>query len=138
MTPSVAKLTIGVARPTLSRPANTMNNDFRIQLGRRIREERSKRGFENGNDFAGALGIDASQLSRLERGLRGIDSVLLRKIATVLEMPLDELFPQERAVGALARRGDSPDGRMEEMIDWALGLRSDLDLVERYVSGSVR
>ena len=112
-------------------------DDFRIQLGRRIRETRSARGYRNGNEFARALGIDASQLSRLERGLRRIDTVLLRKIATLLEVPVDELLPDERPVAAMARRGESGDRDMDIMIEWALALRGDLDLVSQYGGESI-
>ena len=110
---------------------------FRIELGKRIREERARRGFRHGKDFARTLGIDASQLSRLEHGLRRIDSILLRRIADVLGMPLEALIPRSEGTTALAaRRGIAADGAMEKMVQWALQLRSDLDTVSRYVGGS--
>lgn len=108
-------------------------DNYRIQLGRRIREARTARGFRRGDEFAKALGIDPSQLSRIERGLRKIDSLLLRRIADVLDMPLDELFPANRTVAVLARRGDGEHDQMRAMIDWALQLRRDLDVVAEYV-----
>jgi transcriptional regulator with XRE-family HTH domain len=110
-----------------------MTETFRIELGQRVRHERARRGYPNGKDFARALGIDASQLSRLEHGLRRIDSMLLRKIAEVLEMPLEQLLPQADAPTAFARRGEAADGEMDRMVQWAVDLRSDIDTVSRYV-----
>jgi hypothetical protein len=59
--------------------------------------------------------------------------VLLRRIATVLNVPVEDLLPNERAVGGFARRGESDDGDMQAMIEWALVLREDLDGVADYV-----
>lgn len=110
-----------------------MTQTFRIELGKRIRDERHRRGYRNGRDFARALDIDASQLSRLERGLRRIDSMMLRRIADTLDMPLEALLPRSEGAAALARRGDADDGTMHSMVEWALKLRSDIDAVQKYV-----
>lgn len=115
-----------------------MTDNYRIQLGARIREVRRAAGYNQGGDFARALGLDPSQLSRIERGLRRIDSMLLRRIATVLDVPLDSLFPDSRTGVALARQGDGADAKLKRMIDWALELRTDLDIVEDHVAGRVR
>jgi transcriptional regulator with XRE-family HTH domain len=115
---------------------------FRIQLGQRIREERTRHGYRNAKDFARALEIDPSQLSRMERGLRRVDTVLLRRIADQLSIPLESLMPRgdvDAAVAAAAaRRGDAGGEQMQDMVSWALSLREDIDRVSSYVGGPAR
>jgi transcriptional regulator with XRE-family HTH domain len=124
--------------PAVGHDALPVTEIFRIELGKRIREERERRGYPNAKDFARALGIDASQLSRLEHGLRRIDSVLLRRIADVLDVRLEILMPRSEGAVALARRGEAGDGEMQTMVDWALELRTDIDAVSRYVGRPLR
>jgi transcriptional regulator with XRE-family HTH domain len=115
-----------------------MTDNYRVLLGRRIRETREAAGYRNQADFARLLNMDASQLSRIERGLRRIDSLLLRRIAEILEVPLEALFPDDQRGAALARRGDGEDEGMRKMIDWAFALRTDIDTVSDYVGGRIR
>ena len=59
----------------------TMSETARELIGRRIKEERLRAGYENQAAFAKSIGIDAPTLSRIEHGKRGVDSVLLQEIA---------------------------------------------------------
>jgi transcriptional regulator with XRE-family HTH domain len=117
-------------------------SSFRIELGQRIREERTRHGYRNAKDFARVLEIDPSQLSRLEHGLRRVDTVLLRRIADELEIPLESLMPRGDvaavAAAAAARRGDADGEQMQDMVTWALKLREDIDRVSNYVGGTTR
>jgi transcriptional regulator with XRE-family HTH domain len=105
---------------------------YRTRLGERIREVRKQRGYPIAKDFAAALGIGAPQLSRIEGGTRSIDSMLLRRIAELLKVSIDDLFPRERAVTTLARGGRDDAEHMKDMVEWARRLREDIDVVARY------
>src|SRR5687768_2917336 len=103
--PSVARLTM-VSCPLRFEESATVSDKYRSRIGRRIREVRIEHGFRNQAEFARRVGLHPSQLSRMERGLQRIDSVLLRRIADALSVPLDSLFPDDSTeVAALARRG---------------------------------
>jgi transcriptional regulator with XRE-family HTH domain len=106
--------------------------DLYTVIGARIREERVRRDMTL-EDLAYEVGIDAPRLSRFERGERGIDTVVLRRIARLFGMPVDAFFEPAEPAGvlALARRGDADDESMREMVDWALGLRANMAFVER-------
>lgn len=105
--------------------------ETRILVGRRVREERQAAGYGRLEDFAAALGIDPTNLSRIERGERGLDSLLLARIATVLSVPMDAFFDSERgAVLAMARGGGDP---RDEMVEWGLELLADIDFAEGVV-----
>jgi transcriptional regulator with XRE-family HTH domain len=101
-------------------------------IGRRIREGREQSGFTQAQ-LAEAVGIDDTALSRIEKGERGIDSLVLRQIAQVLELPLDSFFTERRTF-VLARNGVGDE--MEPMVRWAQTIKSDLrfvrDLSRRY------
>lgn len=102
--------------------------ETRILVGRRVREERQAAGYERLEDFAEALGIDHTNLSRIERGERGLDSLLLARIAALLNVPMDAFFDLERGeVLAMARGGN---GDRDEMVDWGLELLADIDFAE--------
>jgi transcriptional regulator with XRE-family HTH domain len=113
-----------------------MTNQFRLDVGQRIRKLREDAGYSNQRDFAKLVGVGASDLSRIERGLRKLDTVLLRRIATQLNVSMDAFFPESRAAVALTRRGDADAASMERMVNWAENLRADLDRVSGYVAGS--
>lgn len=114
-----------------------MTNDFRVAVGQRIRELREAAGYRNQREFAQLLGMSPSELSRVERGLRKLDTMVLRQIAECLKTPIDAFFPDERAGLALARKGDADDATIDEMVTWALDLRADLDQVSNYAAGRV-
>lgn len=90
-------------------------------IGHRIREEREQRGLKQ-HDLAEAIGIDPPSLSRIEKGSRGIDSLILRRVARLFELPMDAFFESKSDEMAMARRGDAADGSMQEMLDWGLRL----------------
>lgn len=104
----------------------------RERLGGRLRELRKREGYTLA-EFGERVGIDASGLSRMEKGERGIDTLLLRRAAEVLGVNLDAFFPTDETV-VMARDGGVADERMVEMIDWAKDLQRDLDLVARFGS----
>ncbi|MGH3091884.1 MAG: helix-turn-helix domain-containing protein [Gaiellaceae bacterium] len=115
-----------------------MPSPFRELVGRRIREERESAGYMNQRRFAELVGLDPSQLCRIELGQRNVDSVLLRRIADALEVSMDDFFEERRQELALARQGDADDESTQEMIAWTLGLRRDIDLLFDYVGGRTR
>ncbi len=90
--------------------------ETRILVGRRVREERQAAGYARLEDFAAELGIDPTNLSRIERGERGLDSLLLARIATLLNVPMDAFFDAERGeVLSMARGG------VESATTWSTG-----------------
>lgn len=115
-----------------------MSDSFRELVGRRVREEREQAGHTNQRQFAELVGLDPSQLCRIELGRRNVDSVLLRRISDALEVPMDDFFEERRQELALARHGDADDESTQEMITWTLGLRQDIDLLFDYVGGRTR
>jgi transcriptional regulator with XRE-family HTH domain len=119
--------------PTKEDPVS--GSDLRALIGRRLREERKRAGYDRGKDFAAALEISAPQLSRIENGERNADSGLLRRASALLDVSMDIFFEEPRSEMVLARRGGAEDDGMTRMIDWALELRRDLDLVADYAAG---
>lgn len=115
-----------------------MTNDFRLAVGQRIRSLREAAGYRNQGEFAKLLGKSPSELSRLERGLRKLDTLLLREIALKLDVPMEAFFPEERHAMALARQGDADESGVQDMVSWALDLRKDLDQVADYAAGRPR
>jgi len=106
--------------------------ELRELVGRRIRTERKARGYERLEDFATRIGMDSSNLSRIEQGKRGIDSVTLMRVADALDVRMDALFDRERdEVVVFARSGSR--GR-DEVVDWALDLLADMEFAEAEVS----
>lgn len=103
---------------------------YRMELGGRIRALRSEK-FGNQRSFAEALGLDTSQMSRIENGRRNVDTRLLRRIADLLQVPVDLLTPHDPPAPALARGGG---GEMDGMIEWARKLRKEIDVVSRYAA----
>lgn len=61
-----------------------------IVNGERIKRERVERGLGL-QEFARLCGVDAGNLSRIERGLSGARMVTLRRIAAGLKVPLTEI-----------------------------------------------
>lgn len=104
-------------------------NKLKEQIGSRIREERVRAGVKQ-EVLAEAVGIDAPRLSRIEQGKRGIDSLILRRIANYFSLPMDAFFAAPEQEVALARRGDAADGAMQDMLGWARRLHRDAGFVE--------
>lgn len=118
------------------RQSPPMTNNFRVSAGQRIRQMREAAGYRNQREFAKELGISASELSRVERGLRRLDTVLLRQIAEKLDVAMDDFFVEGTQTLALARAGDADRESMRRMVSWAESLRADLDQVADYVEPS--
>lgn len=102
-------------------------------IGRRIREERIRAGFDNQAEFARVLDMDNTKLSRIESGQRRADSVLLQQIADRLDLPMETLLRDPTPELALARQGAAGEQAMQAMIDWATALRADMRTVAAYV-----
>lgn len=113
-----------------------MPEALKTLIGRRIREERQAAGHRQ-RPFSALVGLDPSQLSRIESGKRGLDTVVLRRIADALELSIDAFFTDRRPALALAREGDAGNEEMQRMIEWAVELRTDIDHVCAYVAGRV-
>lgn len=111
-----------------------MNDEMKQLVGGRIRQERERRGMTL-EALARAVGLSSrSQMSRLETGERGIDSLLLRRIALALELPMDAFFDVERGeVLAMARAGDASGATMQRMADAGLELLADIEFAEKLV-----
>jgi len=107
------------------------DEQFRAELGQRIRELRREHGYDNQGEFAAKIGLDGPALSRIERGQRGVDTLVLQRIAAVLDVSMDEFFAPRREL-ALARSGDTEDPAMAEMLDWARTIQRNFDVVEAY------
>ncbi len=99
----------------------------RTLIGRRIREEREAAGYTQAQ-LAQRAAIDDTVLSRIENGQRGIDSLILRRIARTLEVPMDRFFTAREGI-ALARSGDSEEVR--GMVEWARRMKADLRFVRK-------
>lgn len=108
------------------------DKEARAQLGARLRELRTKEGYTLAQ-FGQRIGVDGSGLSRIEKGERGIDTLLLRRAAEVLSVNLDAFFPPVETV-VMASDGGAQDERVAEMINWAKALQKDLALVARFGS----
>ena len=104
-------------------------NQVKERIGARIREERLRADVKQ-EVLAEAVGIDAPRLSRIEQGKRGIDSLILRRIANYFELPMDAFFEAVGPEVTLARRGDADDSAMQCMLDWARRLHRDAPFVE--------
>jgi transcriptional regulator with XRE-family HTH domain len=105
-------------------------------VGRRLREERTRCALSL-DDAAGELGVHKSVLSRIENGERGLDSVLLRRAASLYEVPMDALF-EEADTGLVVKARDLSDNLagVDEMSRWAQRKLSELRFVRQERSGA--
>ena len=94
-------------------------------IGQRIKEEREAAGYTQAQ-LAERVAIDDTVLSRIENGQRGIDSLILRRVARTLDVPMDHFFAVHETV-AMARNGDSENVRA--MVEWASQMKADLSFV---------
>lgn len=104
--------------------------DMSVMVGGRIREERERVG-KNLEDLASAVGISESHLSRIERGQRGLDSLMLRRIATELRVSMERFFVASSFECVHARHGEASGRAMETMIEWGRRVHDDLAFVLR-------
>jgi transcriptional regulator with XRE-family HTH domain len=94
-------------------------------IGQRIKEEREAAGYTQAQ-LAAHVAIDDTVLSRIENGQRGIDSLILRRIARTLDVPMDRFFAASETV-ALARSEETEQVR--GMIEWARRMKADIRFV---------
>lgn len=97
----------------------------RTLIGQRIKQEREAAGYTQAR-LAEIVGIDDTVLSKIENGQRGLDSLILRRIARALDVPMDRFFTTAEPL-ALAREADGET--MREMADWARKMKADLAFV---------
>ena len=111
-----------------------MNEEMKQMVGKRIREERERRGMTL-EGLAQAVGVASrGQMSRYENGERSIDSALLHRIAVSLEAPMDAFFDEERGqVLAMARAGGAQSEAFQRMADAGLELLADMEFAEELV-----
>jgi transcriptional regulator with XRE-family HTH domain len=102
-----------------------MEEETAVPVGQRIREERERSG-KRIEDLAGAIGVSESYLSRIERGERGLDSLVLRKIASELTVAMDRFFMPASHESVHARVGGGSASGMRRMIDWGRTVQDDL------------
>lgn len=74
------------------------------------------------------VGLDEASLSRVERAERGLDTVMLRRIADAFGKTMDEFFraPADVAVAAYARPGEALPEHLQEMVRWSEDVLRDL------------
>lgn len=107
-------------------------------VGRRLREERTRRGYTL-DAAARELAVDKSVLSRIENGERGLDSILLRRSAALYEVSMDLLFDEADTETLIkARAGDADLSGVTEMADWAQRKLSELRFVRREIEAIAR
>src|SRR5690242_13676890 len=68
--------------------------NYLSSLGERVREARARRGLSR-KQLAANSGVSERYLAQLEAGQGNISVLLLRQIATALELPLTELLAEE-------------------------------------------
>lgn len=113
---------------------STTGQDETLQLvGRRLREERERCGYLL-EAAATELGVDKSVLSRIERGERGLDSILLRRAAGLYEVSMDALF--EETASDLVIQARDVEGDREQataMARWAQRKLGELRFVREEI-----
>ena len=75
-------------------PEASGGRDYLAALGDRVREARARRGMSR-KLLAGDSGVSERYLAQLEAGQGNISILLLRQIATALDVPLTELLAEE-------------------------------------------
>jgi transcriptional regulator with XRE-family HTH domain len=78
----------------------------KVEAGRRIRSIRTRRGITQA-ELAGALGIPQSNVSQMERGVRGLTVHQAVKLARALDVSTDEILLDRQPSRALRAKGAS-------------------------------
>jgi XRE family aerobic/anaerobic benzoate catabolism transcriptional regulator len=115
-TPSTANSKIA----SLQRAAPTLDSDFLLFLGKRVRQLRNLRGMTR-RIVARDADVSERHLAQLEAGEGNVSIVLLRRIATALNVSLVELFApevEEPAEKQMIQRflERLPDHRLEDVV----------------------
>ncbi|MDP9353267.1 MAG: XRE family transcriptional regulator [Chloroflexota bacterium] len=89
------------------------------ELGRRLRSARERAGYTQ-DDAAVALGLDATAVTKMERGRRGVGALELDALAALYGVPIDELLRDagsgvEVELKVVKRVGDAPTPATESM-----------------------
>jgi transcriptional regulator with XRE-family HTH domain len=102
-----------------------------MSLGTRLRAARTYRGFSQ-EEVAKHLGVSRPSVSLVENGLRGVDTLELKKLSELFECSIDELVGREEppavdppsiAMVARAAAQLSPEDR-DEVLRFAKFLRT--------------
>jgi transcriptional regulator with XRE-family HTH domain len=67
------------------------NNEFLIAFGKNLKKFRKEKGFTQ-EKLAFSIGVEISQISRIERGILNTSISTAEAIAKALEIPLKDLF----------------------------------------------
>lgn len=111
------------------------DREIRELVAKRLKELRLEHGYTKGVAFAERIGVDGPRLSRMESGKQAISTLVLRRASRVLGVPMDAFFTPAASAVTLMRSGDADDSRVDQMVEWAHELRSDLDMVSEYERG---
>lgn len=104
-------------------------------IGRRLREERERSDLTL-DEAVRELGLShRSQLSRMERGGRGVDSLVLRRASALYGVGMEDFFHVAPDSGLVvkARRNDADDVKAQAMADFARRKLADW----RFVSAEI-
>ena len=105
--------------------------DRRREIGQNIKAARERAGLTL-QGLAERVGGDASRLSRVENGERGLDSVLLFDLADALDVSVDSLLMSGRLT-AFARGERQPE-EDDPHVRWGVRLIEDMQAAERLVA----
>lgn len=100
----------------------------RVTIGESIRREREVAGYTQAA-LAERVGIDGTALSKIEAGKRGLDSLVLRRIARALNVPMDRFFTADHADEPLVLGRDVSGNGMDAMVAWARRMKADIAFV---------
>jgi len=122
----VSRITPVPLSPDASLPTLSGSDEQFLQfLGRRVREQRNRRGMTR-RSVAHAADVSERHLAQLEAGDGNISVMLLRRIAAALHVPLAQLLTAETEDDAGRRRIQSflerlPASRIEEVLSRLVG-----------------
>src|SRR3990172_6744021 len=86
-------------------------------LGKNIEGARLKAGFTQ-QELADLVGLDRSSISRIETGTRGVDSILLVKIASILGVSERSLLETIQEEALYLRAPESSPNEIKQQINW--------------------
>jgi transcriptional regulator with XRE-family HTH domain len=98
------------------------------RVGARIRREREAAGYTQAS-LAPLAGIDNTTLSKIESGKRGLDSLVLRRIARALDVPMDRFFAADDIGEPLVLGRDASGNGMDGMVAWARKMKADIAFI---------
>lgn len=100
--------------------------DYQVALGRKIAEQRKRRGLSQ-PELARMVGRSVAWVSQVERGVRKVDRMsVLETLATALDMPLSELAAEAPVVAAVNEESPGASG-LRLVLSGTWSLRAMLD-----------